>query len=264
MSKMIKEWQEALTVHGFNPGPIDGIKGGRTKAAIDRCIDWQRWLGRNGFNAGPVDGWPGAQTDKAVREFQRAAGIVVDAIIGFQTVNARNKWPSRGQRIVRKIIDVVVNPVINKIYGSRKWPDIALHHSVSHDGDARTIDRWFKARGFKKGGYHEVIRRDGITQTGAACPKLLRTIDEAGAHIQGRNYRTYGICFISYDGELTSEQVSAGKSRIKELNAHGIGTRRVNGHRFFSGQNTNCPGDLPIEILIADNLVIRSFREDLA
>ncbi|WP_299724779.1 peptidoglycan-binding protein [uncultured Tateyamaria sp.] len=53
--------------------------------------DWksiQRRLTTLGYTPGPIDGVWGAKTDAAVRAFQRRAGLVVDGVVGSQTYRA--------------------------------------------------------------------------------------------------------------------------------------------------------------------------------
>lgn len=52
----VKDFQAALKAKGFDPGPVDGVFGDRTKAA---CADFQRAQGWSGDGA---DGLPGPQT----------------------------------------------------------------------------------------------------------------------------------------------------------------------------------------------------------
>jgi len=51
------------------------------------------------------------------------------------------------------------------------------------------IDRWYRQKGWLKVGYHYVIRRDGTVETG-------RRLDEVGAHVQGFNEKSIGICMV--------------------------------------------------------------------
>jgi len=48
----------------------------------------QQWMKDNGYDPGPIDGIFGPKTAKAVRAFQSAAGIQVDAIVGPETRGA--------------------------------------------------------------------------------------------------------------------------------------------------------------------------------
>ncbi|KKL28492.1 hypothetical protein LCGC14_2374570, partial [marine sediment metagenome] len=52
----------------------------------------QRWLADHGFNPGPIDGIFGPKTKAAVLAFQRAAGIQVDGIVGPETRGAMANW----------------------------------------------------------------------------------------------------------------------------------------------------------------------------
>ena len=55
--------------------------------------------------------------------------------------------------------------------------------------DAKEIDRWHRQKGWRKIGYHWVIRRDGIVEEG-------RELGEVGAHARGFNSKSIGICMV--------------------------------------------------------------------
>lgn len=117
----VKDLQEALTTLGFVPGPVDGIFGAATEAAVmalqtDRGIDadgivgpttWlnideadrsepllqqgarglpvrrlQKRLTLAGFDVGEVDGRFGAATERGVRALQASLHLIVDGIVG--------------------------------------------------------------------------------------------------------------------------------------------------------------------------------------
>jgi len=77
----------------------------------------------------------------------------------------------------------------------RRTDYIVVHCSAtppSSDIGADEIDEWHRNRKptpFKMIGYHAVIRRDGQIEFG-------RHFDEAGAHVQGQNYRSVGVCMV--------------------------------------------------------------------
>lgn len=252
----VRKWQQALKKHGFNPGKIDGIRGPKTNAAIERAKDWQKWLNRKGFAAGSVDGIPGPRTERAIINFQKAARILVDGVIGPQTWNARRKWAGVVKRkVIRPVIDRVINPVINKIAGARAWPDIAYHYTFSSHGSARVVDAWHRARGFRKGGYHVLISNEfgieagdeAFREIGAKIvPDHLRTLSEVGAHIYRRNIRTLGVCFVSVDGTITPKQLEDGQKVTEFCRSKGIGLNIIDGHKEFPRQATACPGVLPV------------------
>lgn len=82
----------------------------------------------------------------------------------------------------------------------RKITEIILHCSATPEGRDYTvadIDRWHRARGFAKIGYHYVIYRDGSVHIG-------RPVREVGAHCKGHNQLSIGVCYIgglSADGK---------------------------------------------------------------
>ncbi len=74
----------------------------------------------------------------------------------------------------------------------RKIDEIIIHCSATREGQHFTvedIDRWHKARGFAKIGYHLVVYLDGSVHKG-------RELSEIGAHCTGRNGNSIGICYI--------------------------------------------------------------------
>ena len=56
--------------------------------ALDPWKKRQQWLKDAGFDPGPVDGKPGKKTNKAVRDFQKSAGLSVDGAWGPKTERA--------------------------------------------------------------------------------------------------------------------------------------------------------------------------------
>lgn len=72
---------------------------------------------------------------------------------------------------------------------------IIIHCSAvrpNQTSSAKEIEAWHKARGFKRIGYHYVVRRDGTVERG-------RELSQIGAHTKGHNAFSVGIC---YEGGL--------------------------------------------------------------
>lgn len=80
----------------------------------------------------------------------------------------------------------------------RKISEIIIHCSATIEGRDYTvaeIELWHRQRGFSGIGYHYVIYRDGSIHAG-------RYLELAGAHCQGHNAHSIGICYI---GGLSEE-----------------------------------------------------------
>lgn len=125
----------------------------------------------------------------------------------------------------------------------RKITEIIIHCSATIEGKDYTvadIDRWHRARGFRKIGYHYVIYRDGSIHAG-------RPICETGAHCVGHNAHSIGICYIgglAKDGRTpkdtrTPEQREAMRSLIKQLKQK-FPKASMHGHREFAPKACPC------------------------
>lgn len=112
---------------------------------------------------------------------------------------------------------------------------IARHHSATKEGDVFAFERHWKGLGWKTGGYHEAIMRDGSVQ-------LCYDSDVVTNGVYGHNQTTYHICLVG-NGSFTDEQEKAFDDRAKKaVERFGLSVNDVLGHNEFSGANTACPG----------------------
>ena len=95
--------------------------------------------------------------------------------------------------------------------------DLAVWHcSATKEGEffyAHDIDEWHKKRGFRKIGYHIVVLTNGKIQYG-------REIWETGAHAQGYNHNSIGICYVGgldLKGKPKDTRTSAQRATMKQL-----------------------------------------------
>ena len=102
------------------------------------------------------------------------------------------------------------------------------------------IDRMHRLRGFLKVGYHFVIKRSGLIEPG-------RPLDERGAHVEGYNSQSIGICLIGgVDSKLkpqanfTPEQMAALRALLDTLGGK-YPQAVVLGHRDFPNVAKACP-----------------------
>jgi len=123
----------------------------------------------------------------------------------------------------------------------RKIDLIAIHCSATktdQECDAAIINKWHRARGWRKIGYHIVITREGMVEKG-------RDLEEVGAHIKGHNTRSIGICMIGGLDENGQPESNFTKEQWKTLDEtvdgllERFGDIEVAGHNEFS--NKACP-----------------------
>jgi N-acetylmuramoyl-L-alanine amidase len=105
---------ERLVEAGYRLG--DRLLYMRRRAYLrgDDVVDLQRRLNSLGFDAGRVDGIFGVDTDRALREFQRNAGLALDGICGPKTVltlqRLRSKGPESDPAAVREEVRLASAP----------------------------------------------------------------------------------------------------------------------------------------------------------
>jgi N-acetylmuramoyl-L-alanine amidase len=122
---------------------------------------------------------------------------------------------------------------------------IAVHCSAtrpSQQFDVEDIRKWHKAKGWSDVGYHYVITRAGRVQKG-------REEDRIGAHVEGCNGRSIGIClvggvseddFTKPENNFTPLQMTALRNLLEQLAKRYPGAV-VQGHRDFPNVKKACP-----------------------
>jgi N-acetylmuramoyl-L-alanine amidase len=120
---------------------------------------------------------------------------------------------------------------------------LVVHCSASPPSvrcDVTVIDRWHRERGFRKIGYHFVICRDGVVQSG-------RALDEVGAHVEGFNACSIGICLVGGVDEKNQPQNNFTPEQFTALHAllirlfYKFHDAEVQGHRDFPNVAKACP-----------------------
>ncbi len=98
---------------------------------------------------------------------------------------------------------------------------------------AKEIDQWHRRRGWLGIGYHFVIRRDGTVEKG-------REITEVGAHVEGYNSSSIGICLVggvndtdNPENNFTPEQFVSLEKLLRDVIAE-YPTAKITGHRRFA------------------------------
>lgn len=94
----------------------------------------------------------------------------------------------------------------------REIKEIIIHCSATPEGKnfhVEDIDKWHKERGWNGCGYHYVVALDGTVEVG-------RHEKEIGAHTQGHNQRSIGVCYIgglAQDGKTAKDTRTEAQKR---------------------------------------------------
>lgn len=111
---------------------------------------------------------------------------------------------------------------------------IVIHCSATPDGDARFTRDWIDAEhrkpkngrpGWQSIGYHWVVHVDGSVHAG-------RPEDAIGAHVEGNNARTIGVCMIG-TARFTAAQWDSLRALVEDLKER-YPAAIVCGHRDYS------------------------------
>jgi N-acetylmuramoyl-L-alanine amidase len=108
---------------------------------------------------------------------------------------------------------------------------------------AAEIDRWHRQKGWRKIGYHFVIKRDGTIEPG-------RGLTEIGAHAAGYNSVSIGICLVGgvseqdvkkAENNFTIPQMESLHHLLSSLLDASFPKAKVLGHRDLPGVAKDCP-----------------------
>lgn len=117
---------------------------------------------------------------------------------------------------------------------------IVLHHTASETATAEAIHALHLANGWSGIGYHLLVRKDGTVHAG-------RPLDRQGAHAQGYNYCSVGLCFEgNFEYEQMSEKQAAAGVRAALYLRGRFPAAQILPHKSLCA--TACPGQLfPLE-----------------
>ena len=114
---------------------------------------------------------------------------------------------------------------------------IVLHHAEAVKGTAQDVHSWHRANGWTGIGYHFFVRKDGTIYRG-------RPINVVGAHVQGMNSCSIGICAEGDYHTKEKTMPQAQKKSIIELcqylKKNYYPNAKIVGHREIG--DSNCPG----------------------
>lgn len=144
---------------------------------------------------------------------------------------------------------------------SNRWQWITIHHSATLTGNAARMDADHRKRGMENGiGYHFVIGNGTGSGDGEVEVTRRWTEQLQGGHIragEGRNgdlnQVAIGICLV---GDFTRDiptgaQIASLKALLNYLvEITRVPASHIRGHRNMPGQATECPGVLPVDMLL--------------
>jgi len=132
---------------------------------------------------------------------------------------------------------------------ARKIDKVIIHCSATKptmDIGAKEIKVWHvKERGWADIGYHFVIRRNGVVETGRDLDGDGDIFEEAGAHTVGYNANSIGVCMIGGIDQNGKTENNFSKEQFENLvrllrvilARHPKAT--IHGHREFAAKD--CP-----------------------
>lgn len=143
----------------------------------------QEALLKAGFDPGPIDGDMGPRTREALREFQRKHYLVPDGIVGPKTIAVLQAIG--GVEIVKP------NPEPGEARASRRITMLVWHCTATREGqfhDRKSIDAMHRANGWSGIGYHKLILLDGAVQVGRPENRVGAHVANFNANSLGFSY----------------------------------------------------------------------------
>ena len=184
------------------------------------------------------DGIWGRLTTESVKAWQQAHSLKADGIAGPATLAAM------GLQAVRD------SATMGAKKSRREITDIIVHCSATPEGKAYTVEdirKWHKQQGWSDIGYHYVVELDGSVRPG-------RNVDISGAHCEGHNAKSIGICYVG--GLENKPGVPTHKQKAKDTRTDAqkaalfallmdlrrlYPKARIVGHRDYDRKGKECP-----------------------
>ena len=135
------------------------------------------------------------------------------------------------------------------LYPSTRWTHIAIHHTVTDQGSAYTINGLHQQRGFENGmGYHFLIdngtRGKGLGQIEVG-PRWIKQMQGAHTKAGDWNQKAIGIAVVGNYSEtgLPDKMMDSLVFLVVTLKGfYHIPDQNILGHRDVPGAATECPG----------------------
>jgi Negative regulator of beta-lactamase expression len=117
-----------------------------------------------------------------------------------------------------------------------KYIIVHCSKTTKRQGDGLVaVERKCRLRGALSCGYHYVISRDGLTQSG-------RGVDQAGNHTLGFNDRSLGICLVGMPGKATFKQKEALRTLLDILKEQFPDAQPITHEQLQPTTGKGCPG----------------------
>ena len=139
-----------------------------------KVTDVQKWLKNEGYYNQQIDGYFGIYTENGVKQFQKAAGIKVDGIVGPQTLKAMKTWDQNKAQVKttnKKSQKITTNKASKTAaystskkaaYATKKSTSSKSYRYTSRSGYINGMDCWamsdYLAAKYRAMGYNPVIR----------------------------------------------------------------------------------------------------------
>lgn len=128
-------------------------------------------------------------------------------------------------------------PLDHVVVHHSAFPSARIDGREAEERHVREIERWHRERGFLAIGYHFLVAPSGRVYRG-------RPLDRMGAHVQGHNRGTVGICLLGdFERERPTAAALASLEFVRTRLVPGGASVPLRGHREHDGHETNaCPG----------------------
>ena len=139
------------------------------------------------------DGIWGRLTTEAVINWQREHGLTPDGIAGPRTLAAMGIAAMSSATVANtSAIDSIFSCGVTLKKSRRRIDEIIVHCTATPEGSPRTLEQirqQHKSQGWSDIGYHILVTLDGKAHLG-------RNMDISGAHAEGHNSYSIGVCYV--------------------------------------------------------------------